>query len=66
MSRSNKIIIDEWKETVNKAKKSSASSIFSQQICTIYKCALESKRMTNHLVSFYNILIEQGYYPKRW
>jgi len=60
------ITAEEWKEKVKKAKKSSASSIFSQRTYAIYKCALESERMTNHLVAFYNILIEKGYYPKRW
>ena len=30
------------------------------------ECAIESKRMTNVLVRFYNIIIENEYFPQRW
>ena len=32
----------------------------------MYKCALDSKRMTNVLIRFYNLLLRNGYFPKRW
>jgi len=32
----------------------------------MYKCALESKVMTKIFVLFYNTLIKNGYYLKRW
>ena len=32
----------------------------------VYKCALGSERMMEILVSYYNIIIAKGYYPKRW
>jgi len=64
--RSDKITKEEWIEKVKKAKKTSASSIFSQRTYAIYKCALESERMSENLIKFYNIIITKGYYPKRW
>ena len=32
----------------------------------MYKCTLNSKKMTEILVQFYNQLIKKEYYPKRW
>ena len=32
----------------------------------MYKCALESMKMTRILVRFYNTIAKKGYYPKRW
>ena len=53
-------------KVVRKSKRSSASSIFSKRTYAVYKCAIESERMTEVLVRFYNILIRNEYYPKRW
>ena len=30
------------------------------------KCVLDSERMTDTLVRFYNLIIKNGYFPKRW
>ena len=57
---------EQWIDKVKKAKKQSASSIFSNRTYATYKCALSSEKMTEILVEFYNIIIEVGYYPKRW
>ena len=53
-------------KVVKKSKRSSASSIFSKRIYAVYKCAIESERMTSILVRFYNLLLQKEYYPKRW
>ena len=47
----------EWERVVKKAKRKSASSIFSNRTYSVYKCALESKIMTKILVLFYSTLI---------
>lgn len=60
------ISIAEWEKVVRKSKKRSASSIFSKRTYAVYKCSLGSDRMTLILVSYYNIIIANGYYPKRW
>ena len=60
------ILIADWEKVVKRSKKQSASSIFSKRIYANYKCALGCKRMTKILVTYYNILIEKGYYPRRW
>ena len=62
----NEISEIEWEKVVRKAKRKSASSIFSQRTYSVYKCALESKEMTKILVLFYNTLIKNGLYLKRW
>ena len=64
--RNQKVTREEWYKKVSQAKKNSASSIFSKQTYSIYKCALGSKRMTDILVEFYNIILDKGYYPERW
>ena len=51
---------------MKKAKHKSASSVFSKRTYSIYKCALESTKMTNILVRFYNTVVRKGYYLKRW
>ena len=51
---------------VKNSKKNSASSIFSQRTYAVYKCALDSDRMTAVLVIFYNILLKNEYFPKHW
>ena len=48
------------------SKRSSVSSIFSKRTYAVYKCALDSERMTNVLIRFYNLLLRNGYFPKRW
>ena len=47
---------EEWIRVVKKAKKKSASLIFSKRTYSVYKCALESSIMTRILVKFYNIV----------
>ena len=49
-----------------KLKKWSTSSIFLNRMHTVYKYAIGSKRMIKILVRYYNIIIYQKYYPKRW
>jgi len=48
------------------SKRSSISSIFSKRTYAVYKCALDSKRMINVLIRFYNLLLRNRYFPKRW
>ena len=61
-----KITIDDWTKVVKQSKRRSASSIFSRRTYAVYKCALGSERMTNILVTYYNLIIKNGYFPKRW
>ena len=56
----------EWIKVVTKAKRKSASSIFSNRTYSTYKCALESEEMNKILVIFYNTIIKHQIYPKRW
>ena len=56
---------DEWVRVVKAAKKASTSLIYSKHIYAIYKCTLESKKITDILVSFYNTLIQKEYFVKR-
>ena len=56
----------DWERVVKRSKKRSASSVFSKRTYAVYKCALGVERMTSILVRFYNVLIKNGYYPKRW
>ena len=53
---------DEWIRVVKKVKRKSVSSMFSKRIYSIYKCALESTKITNILVRFYNTVVRKGYY----
>ena len=55
---------EEQKNVVMKAKKRSASLIFSNRMYAVYKSALESIRIIQILVKYYNIIIKQCYYPK--
>ena len=57
---------EEWERVVTKAKKKSASSIFSNRTYSVYKCALDSKIMTDIFVLYYSTLIRKGFYLKRW
>ena len=63
---SSKISELEWESVVKKAKKKSASSIFSNRMYSVYKCALEGKVMTKIFVLFYSELIKNGLYLKQW
>jgi len=56
----------DWEKVVKQSKRNSASSIFSSRTYAVYKCALNSERMPNILVSFYNLIIKRGYFPRRW
>ena len=60
------ILAHEQEKEVRKAKKNSASSIFSNQTYVVCKYALGCDQMMMILVTFYNLLIKTGYYPKRW
>jgi len=57
---------DKWKFILLKSKKKSISSIFSNRIYSMYKCALSNKRLIIFLVRFYNIIVEKQYFPTRW
>ena len=60
------ITTEDWVKVVKKSKKRSASSIFSRRIYAVYKCTLDSERMTDILVRYYNLIIKNGYFSKRW
>ena len=60
------ITADDWEREVRRSKKQSVSSVFSRRTCSVYKCALQCVRMTAIFVCFYNALLKQCYYPKRW
>jgi len=62
----NEITKEKWIKVVKQSKKRSASSIFSRRTYSVYKCALGSEKMTRILVMFYNIVIKNRYYLKRW
>ena len=51
---------------VKQAKRRSASSMFSERNYSVCKCALESEKMTNMLMIFYNAMVRKGYCLKRW
>ena len=66
-NRNQKIITgNDWVKVVKKSKRRSASSIFSRRTYAVYKCALDSERMMDIFVRYYNLLVKNGYYPKRW
>ena len=65
-NRIKEITEEEWISVVKRSKKRSASSIFSKRTYAVHKCALGVDRMTHVLVTFYNILIKNEHYPKRW
>ena len=50
---------------VKRVKKHSALSIYLKRNYTIYKCALESERLTILLVTHYNIIMRHQYFPAR-
>jgi len=56
---------EQWITEVKRSKKSSTSSIFSRRTYSVYKCALDSSRMTIILVTLLNIFLQRCYYPKR-
>jgi hypothetical protein len=56
---------EDWIREVKKSKTKSASSIFSKRTYAVYKCTLQLARMTAILVTFYNILFKESYYPKQ-
>ena len=51
--------------TVKKSKKNSTSSIFLHRNYAMHECALESERMTKILVSHYNLIISNQFYPEK-
>ena len=57
---------EQWIKEVKRAKKQSASSIFSKRTYSVYKCALDSSRMTFILVTLLNIFLRRCFYPSRW
>jgi len=61
-----KVTMENWTKTVKQSKKRSASSIFSKRTYAVYKCALGSEQMSRILVKFYQIVIKNRYYLKRW
>ena len=58
--------VAEWSKVVKKSKRKSSSSVFSKKTYSVYKCALDSDKMINILVRFYNTILRKGYYLKRW
>ena len=56
----------DWIQVVKKSKRNSASSVFSNRTYAVYKCALGSERMTNVLVRFHNMMIENEHCLQRW
>ena len=56
---------EEQVESMKRAEKRSASSIFLKRTYVLCKCTLASKRMMRLLVKFYNILIIKQYFPLR-
>ena len=54
----NPITEEEWKGIVKKAKKWSASSIYSRRTYSLHKCTLASNRITTVLVTHQNIIIK--------
>ena len=60
------MIDQDWIKVVKKSKRCSASSIFSKRTHAACKCALDSERMTEVLVRFYNTLLKNGYFLQRW
>ena len=56
---------EEWENEVQKVKKKSASSIFSRKTYSVCEWILESKRIIHVLVEFCNMLLREGYFPKR-
>jgi len=57
--------VAEWSKVMKKSKHKSLSSVFSKRTYSVYKCALDSDKMTNILVRFYNTVLRKGYYLKR-
>ena len=55
----NPITEEEWVKTVKKAKRKSASSVFSKRNYSMYKCALESDKIVKILVIFYNVVVQK-------
>ena len=51
---------------MKQSKRRSVSYIFSRRTYAVYKCALGSERMINILVTYYNLIIKNEYFPKRW
>ena len=51
---------------VRKAKKRSTSSMFLIRDCSVFECALESERIVEVLVKFYNVIIKCNHYLRRW
>ena len=51
------ILEEEWVGSMKRAKKRSASSIFSKRTYALYKYVLTSERMARLLIKFYNTLI---------
>ena len=51
--------VNEWKQVVTKAKKRSTSSMFSMRDYSVCECALESERIAEVLVKFFNVIIKR-------
>ena len=66
LQRTKETMEEDWIKVVKRSKKRSASSIFSKRTYAVYKCALGVDRIIYILITYYNILIKNGYYPKRW
>ena len=61
-----KITNEDWKSILRKSSRKSTSSIFSKRNYSMYKCTIESSRITTMLVDYYNIIIKNNFHPTRW
>ena len=57
---------EHWIKEVKSAKKQSVSSVFSNRTYSVYKCTLDSQRMTFILVTMLNIFLKRRCCPQRW
>ena len=64
--RKDKTNIEDLTTVIKKAKRRSSSYIFSKRYYSVYKCAVESERMMQILLRFYNVIIKHQCYPGRW
>ena len=56
----------EWRIVVNQVKMQRSSPAFSTRGYSVHECALQSERMVDVLVTFYNFVIKFNNFPERW
>ena len=60
------ISTQEWVEVLKRAKRSNTSSVFLKRNYPVYKCEIESTRLTNLLVKCLNLKIKNTHVLSRW